>query len=125
MSLDLIALWLGTLTFTFFGFWLILKPAALRGVGVMAENADGRVELRAMYGGLELGIAAFLGLCLLRPDFTEPGLWMQLLALGGLGIGRLVGIGAEKGGVSKLLWFFAFIEIVAMLITLAAVAQLY
>lgn len=125
MSLDLIALWLGTLTFTFFGLWLILKPGALRGVGVVAENADGRAELRAMYGGFELGIAAFLGLCLLRPDFTEPGLWMQLLALGGLGIGRLIGIAAERGGVSKLLWFFAIIEIVAMLITLAALAQHY
>jgi hypothetical protein len=125
MSLDIIALWLGFLTLTFFGLWLIVKPAALRGVGVVAENADGRAELRAMYGGFELGIAAFLGLCLLRPDFTEPGLWMQLLALGGVGIGRLIGIAAEKGGVSKLLWFFAFIEIIAMLVTLAAVAQLY
>lgn len=125
MSLDLVALWLGTLTFAFFGLWLILKPSALRGVGVVAENADGRAELRAMYGGFEIGLAAFLALCLLRPDFTEPGLWMQLLALGGLGIGRLVGIAVEKGGVSKLLWFFAFIEIIAMVLTLAALAQQY
>ena len=123
MTLDLIALWLGMLSFAFFGVWLLLRPNALRGVGVVAENADGRAELRAMYGGLELGIAAFLGLCLLRPDFTEPGLWLQLVALGGLALGRLIGISAEKGGVGKTLWFFAAIEIIATLVTLAAIAQ--
>lgn len=123
MALDLIALWLGMLSFAVFGVWLLARPAALQGVGVAAENADGRAELRAMYGGLELGIAGFLGLCLLRPDFTEPGLWLQLLALGGLVLGRLIGISVEKGGVSRLIWFFASIEIIAVLVTLAAVAQ--
>lgn len=123
MTLDLIALWLGALTFAFFGVWLLIRPNALRGVGVVAENADGRAELRAAYGGLELGIAAFLGLCLLRPDFTEPGLWLQLLALGGLAVGRLLGISVEKGGVGKLIWFFASLEILATGVTLAAIAQ--
>jgi hypothetical protein len=123
MTLDLIALWLGALSFAFFGVWLLVRPTALRGVGVVAENSDGRAELRAMYGGLELGIAAFLGLCLLRPDFTEPGLWMQLVALGGIALGRLIGISLEKGGVTKLLWFFAAIEILATAVTLAAIAQ--
>ena len=123
MTLDLIALWLGALGFAFFGVWLLVRPNALRGVGVVAESADGRAELRAMYGGLELGIAAFLGLCLLRPDFTEPGLWLQLVALGGLALGRLIGISLEKGGVGKTLWFFAALEIIATLVTLAAIAQ--
>jgi hypothetical protein len=123
MTLDLIALWLGTLTFAFFGVWLLLRPNALRGVGVVAESPDGRAELRAMYGGVELGIAAFLGLCLLRPDFTEPGLWLQLLAIGGLAVGRLIGIALETGGVSKTTWFFASLEILATALTLAAIAQ--
>jgi hypothetical protein len=123
MTLDLIALWLGALSFAFFGVWLLVRPTALRGVGVVAENADGRAELRAMYGGLELGIAAFLGLCLLRPDFTEPGLWLQLVALGGIALGRLVGISLEKGGVGKTMWFFASLEILATAVTLAAIAQ--
>jgi hypothetical protein len=123
MTLDLIALWLGALSFAFFGVWLLVRPQALRGVGVVAENADGRAELRAMYGGVELGIAAFLGLCLLRPDFTEAGLWLQLLALGGLAVGRLLGISMEKGGVGKLIWFFAALEILATGVTLAAIAQ--
>jgi hypothetical protein len=123
MTLDLIALWLGTLSFAFFGVWLLLRPNALRRVGVVAESPDGRAELRAMYGGVELGIAAFLGLCLLRPDFTEPGLWLQLLALGGLAVGRLTGIALETGGVSKTIWFFASLEILATALTLAAIAQ--
>jgi hypothetical protein len=123
MTLDLIALWVGALSFAFFGVWLLVRPNALRAVGVIAENADGRAELRAMYGGVELGIAAFLGLCLVRPDFTEAGLWLQLLALGGLAVGRLLGISVEKGGVGKLIWFFASLEIFATGVTLAAIAQ--
>ena len=122
MTLDVLALWLGAIGFAFFGVWLIAMPRALAGVGIPADNANARAEIRAMYGGFELGIAAFLGFCLLRPEWTEPGLWFQLLALGGLALGRLIGISVERGGVRRLLWFFALIEVVAAAVTAAALA---
>ncbi|MGQ0815811.1 MAG: DUF4345 family protein [Gemmatimonadota bacterium] len=122
MTLDLIALWVGALAFAFFGAWLLIKPTAMRAVGIPADNADARTEIRAMYGGLELGVAGFLAFCILRPEWTEPGLWFLLLALGGLGLGRLFGIAIERGGVGKLMWLFAALEISAAIITCAALA---
>jgi hypothetical protein len=122
MTLDVLALWIGAIAFAFFGVWLLATPRALAGVGIPADNANARAEIRAMYGGFELGIAAFLGFCLLRPEWTEPGLWFQLLALGGLALGRLIGISVERGGVRRLLWFFALIEVVGAAVTAAALA---
>lgn len=123
MTLDLVALWLGALSFAFFGLWLLVRPGALSGVGINADNPDARTELRAMYGGFELGIAAFLALCILRPEWTAPGLWLMLLSLGGLMTGRLIGIALDGGRVSRILWLFAGLELVAVLVTLAAIAQ--
>lgn len=122
MTLDVIALWIGAIGFAFFGVWLLLRPAALAAVDIPADSANARAEIRAMYGGFELGIAAFLGFCLLRPEWTEPGLWFQLLALGGLALGRLVGISVERGGVRRLLWLFAVVELVGVGVTVAALA---
>ena len=122
MTLDVLALWIGAIGFAFFGLWLLLRPRALAGVGIPADNANARAEIRAMYGGLELGVAAFLGFCLMRPEWTEPGLWFQLLALGGLALGRLIGIAVERGGTSRILWLFAGLEVVGVAITVAALA---
>ena len=67
----------------------------LAGVGVGAvgpESVAGSTELRAMYGGLELGLGLFCLLGLLRPAYLAPALAMSTLALAGLGAGRLAGI---------------------------------
>ncbi|MGQ0561640.1 MAG: DUF4345 family protein [Gemmatimonadota bacterium] len=122
MTLDVIVLWIGALGFTLFGVLLLVRPRGMSRVGIPADNADARCEIRAMYGGLELGAAGFLGLCILRPELTEAGLWFQLLALGGLALGRLLGISVERGGVSRLIWLFAALEITAALLTTAALA---
>jgi len=64
---------------------LLLAP-----IGVEAVDAAGRVELRAMYGGLQLGVAAFLGWCLVDSDRLRVGLVAGTLEIGGLGIVRAV-----------------------------------
>lgn len=124
MDLTTIALGVGAITFAIFGLWLLVRPRAMVAVDIPADTGNARAEIRAMYGGLELGIAAFLALALWRPELSEAALWFQLLALGGLVLGRLVGIGLEKGGVKGLLWLFAAMEAAGVLLTLAAVAQL-
>jgi hypothetical protein len=115
-----IVLALGALSFAGFGIWLLIAPGALAAVDVRAESPNGRVELRAMYGGLELGLALFLFLCLRDPQRVETGLHLQLLALAGLGSGRLVAIALERFRVRPLLLFFMVIELAAAAITCAA-----
>ena len=76
--------------FLAFGLWLLVDPAgALGKIGIDARNATALVELRAFYGGMELGLSLFLAWCALRPEWRQAGLWLVLLANGGAGLARL------------------------------------
>ena len=79
--------------FTGIGLWTLIDPVgALEQVGVTATSPGGVLELRAMYGGLELGMATFLLWCLRTPSTTWAGVMGATLTIGGLGLVRLVGL---------------------------------
>jgi len=81
------------------GMALVAPAATLAPVGVVADGAAGVVEIRAMYGGLELGMAAFLGWCLAKGK-VHTGVVASTLTIGGLGLARAlswVAAGAPEG----------------------------
>lgn len=81
------------LGFLGFGAWLLFDAeAGLARVGIAALDRAGLIELRALYGGLELGLGVFFLLCGARPNWRRPGLWAVLLGVGGIGLTRLTGI---------------------------------
>lgn len=87
---------LAGLGFLGFGAAIAADPAGvLGGVGISGTPA-GVVELQAFYGGLELGLGAFLLACAWCPGWRRPGLWLVLLANGGIAAVRLLGI-AQTG----------------------------
>lgn len=74
------------------GVFCIVDPvSALAPVGLAPVDDLGRVEVIAMYGGLELGMSAFLAWTLTTPERTRVGLVAGTLSIGGLGLGRLLG----------------------------------
>ncbi|WP_374604728.1 DUF4345 family protein [Arenimonas sp.] len=93
--MDKIGKWvlvLAGLGFLGFGIAITAAPAAvLGGVGI-GGTAAGLVELRAFYGGLELGLGSFLLVCAARPAWREAGLWSVALINGGIAAARLLGI---------------------------------
>jgi len=92
-TFPIVLLVLAGLGFLGFGVWLIIDPVSgLTTVGIAALNPAGQIELRALYGGLELGLGVFFLLCAARPDWRRPGLWAVLLGNGGIGLTRLLGI---------------------------------
>jgi hypothetical protein len=109
-----VVLALCALGFFAFGLWLLLDPAgALGKIGIKASSATGLVELRAFYGGMEIGLGLFVAACALRPEWQGAGLWLVLLANGGAGLARLAAIvlgGAALGGYLgwALLWELGF-----------------
>ncbi|MBB3048345.1 hypothetical protein FHR99_002619 [Litorivivens lipolytica] len=84
-----------------YGMYCLVFPEFLGPIaGVEATAATGVAELRAMYGGLQIavGLAALVGF--LRSDYIERALWVQVVAVGGIGGGRLIGllVGGDASG---------------------------
>jgi hypothetical protein len=54
-------------------------------------------DVRAVYGGFELGIALFLGYCATRRETTRLGLLAAVLGTLGFAVGRAIGMVTEGG----------------------------
>ena len=100
-----------------FGIWLWLFPETIGGVGLHVEGATGRVEVRAVYGGLELGLGAFLLWTAAHPSRYRVGLVAALFFVSGIAIGRASGIALEGFVAREAIWLFLSIEVVAALVT--------
>jgi hypothetical protein len=106
-----IALLLAALVFAVVGAGFLIVPvqwAAI--VDISVPTAMARTDLRATYGGFDLGIGVFLGVCALRSRWIRPGLAALGLAAAGYAGGRLLGILAE-GTATPLMLAFAALEI--------------
>ena len=101
---------LSGLIFLFFGGWLFAVPTALETIGIQLTTPEAVIDIRATYGGLELGLAAFLFVAQARPAWHSAALLLSALCIGGFGFGRLSGIVLEGQG-TPLMWFFLAIEV--------------
>jgi hypothetical protein len=105
VSFSRLVLALSALPFAGIGLAFLLAPAALAArVGVSLGSATADHDVRAVYGGLQLGCAALLLFGAARPERVRFALTAQLLLYGGLAGARLVAwaaAGAPSGlGVS-------------------------
>jgi hypothetical protein len=81
------------LSYVVFGFVFLFNPnemAAILGLGLAVDGA--RTDFRAMYGGLEIGVGAFLLICALRREFVRVGLFASACALMAMATARSVGL---------------------------------
>ena len=75
------------------GAWAVADVRGMVGlVGVVPGGPGSELELRAMYGGLEIGIGAFLLWCVANKTTVRIGLMCVAATVGGLGLTRLAGI---------------------------------
>lgn len=74
-------------------FWPV-KMASLTKYELTAPLAV--TEMRAFYGGLELGLAVFLGICAIRTDWIIPGLTATVLIYGGIIVARSIGMALDS-----------------------------
>lgn len=74
-----------------YGAYLLAVPQALAPLaGVSATSVTGTIELRAMYGGLEIAVGLFCLIAAFLPGMLFSGLLMMGLASAGFGITRLL-----------------------------------
>ncbi len=93
MNLSRTALITAAAGFAGFGAACLIRPKdMLDRVDVRPKSGRGTTELRAMYGGLELGLGAFFAVAAAKEEWSRPALLAQALGLGALAASRLAGI---------------------------------
>jgi fucose permease len=65
-------------------------------VGIDLTSAQSMAEIRAMYGGAQVGFGGFLLLASRQPHLQRPGLLALALVMGGFALGRLCGIALDR-----------------------------
>ncbi len=65
-------------------------------VNIRLDDALARFDFRAVFGGLQTGIGAFVIVAALRKAWRLPALNMASLALGGLLLGRVVSLAVDE-----------------------------
>jgi hypothetical protein len=123
MGLARFSLGATSLAFFIFGFWLLIAPEALAKIGIQLANDSAKVEIRAMYGGFEIGMGVFFLLAAMRPEWFRPALVLQVVSLLGLGGVRLVTL-LMAPDADRLLYLFAGLELVAVVIGYLALRRL-
>lgn len=115
---------LNSLGFTLFGLLFLFWPEAMIAkVGLQATAPAALIDIRATYGGMELGIAAMLGYCAVSIGGTAFGLFAATFAFAGLAIGRLVAI-VLSGGASGFTWFLFTLEASSLILDVYALQRL-
>ena len=114
---------LSALAFGGLGLLFMIDPPRLAGTVELGTSPFQTIELRAMYGGLEIGVAIFLLWCAASPRRVALGLWFSLLAYGGLGFGRLLGI-LLSGVAGGPHWMLVMVETAAVVLSLVGLAIL-
>jgi uncharacterized protein DUF4345 len=105
MRLDRLALAVTAAAFTGFGAASFIRPGILRKVGVRAASSTGTAEIRAMYGGMELGLGAFFAYAAMQSEPSREALLAQVCGIGGLAAGRLASLCVDRpDSVMKLLF---------------------
>jgi hypothetical protein len=92
------------------GLYALAVPARVLAIfGVPVTTADGRNEVRAVYGGYGVAICAVLLAALAQPALREGILVCQAAAVAGMAGGRVVSALVERPN-GFYPWFFGVVE---------------
>jgi hypothetical protein len=100
---------------------LVRPRAVLAQFGVDAGTVEGRNEVRAVYGGFGLAVAAVLAVAALGDPSTAEGIYVAVAcALAGMAGGRIVSAVAEWPRSLYPVWVYFAIEVVSAAALLVA-----
>lgn len=89
-------LWTSSILFILFGLQFLFAPVQMAFfLGMDISDGVAATEIRAFYGGTQLGIGLFLGLCGRWESWRPAGTALLALTLTGMAIGRAAGLALE------------------------------
>lgn len=106
MTVSRVALALCAVIFAAIGLMFLFFPVQFASaVHIELRHAAGITDLRAVYGGMDCGLALFFFICALR-GWIQPGLLASALVFGGLAYGRAFGFLVHGGfeGINRVLF---------------------
>lgn len=94
------------------GVFALVAPAALvRPFRLVADAKQSRSEVRAVYGGFGIAIAAVLGVAASDPGGIRSGVVITVAAaLAGMAVGRLVSRVIDGATPFYPIWFYFWVE---------------
>lgn len=117
-----ILLILTAVAFAPYGAMCLLDPSTATGyAGLNMTNGDAFIEISAMYGGLQLGFGLLCLFGALKPNFSATALIAIVFAIGGLALGRTLGLmvseqaaGAYTFGALAFEWTITVLAAIAL-----------
>ena len=84
--------------------------------GMLLMSPAAATDMRAFYGGLQLGLAAFIGLSLSRLDFTRAALTLLVLLYSALALARIGGLWLDGGAQQTFNLYALLLEVVSVVL---------
>ena len=81
--------------------------------GMLLMSPAAATDVRAYYGGLQLGLAAFVGLSLSRLDLTRAALTLLVLLYSALALARIGGLWLDGGAQQTFNLYALLLEVVS------------
>jgi len=107
-------LYLNAFLYLLFAVWITLSPwSVARNIGFEALSASGRSEFLVVYGGMELGLAAFFALTAFHAEYRRLGLLFGLCLYAPIVLYRVVTV-VRYGPVSTTTLSVAALELVLL-----------
>jgi hypothetical protein len=108
--------------FAAMGLLALARPRdVLAQFGVATETVEGRNEVRAVYGGFGLAVAALLAVAVVGDPATGEGILVAVaFALAGMAGGRVVSAALERPHGAYPVWVYFAIEVIGAAALLAA-----
>lgn len=113
--MGVVVIWVVAVFFLSMGAYALAAPAALiRPFGVRLDSPVSRSEVRAVYGGFGLAIAAVLAYAAVRGGDVGKGIVITVgVALAGMALGRIVSAALDARTSFYPNWFYCIVESVA------------
>jgi hypothetical protein len=81
--------------------------------GMLLMSPAAATDMRAFYGGLQLGLAAFIGVALSRLDFTRAVLTLLVLLYSAMALARIGGLWLDGGAQQTFNLYALLLEVVS------------
>ena len=120
MKLAKFSLFASAIGFAGFGFVLFIAPHLMESVGLGIIDPAGRIEIRAFYGGIELGLAMFF-IIALKNNWILPGLTVQISTNGFIVVARILALFINNFQASPAIYWALAAELSLLILGIVAI----